>query len=199
MKTNFTSSLIAVFLMASFHSVAGSANAMPPVRFSTLEARASNNSVTLVWNVAAEENLNGYNVEKSTDGISYSVISFVPANGRDSYSFVDNRPTAVAYYRIRSTDAIGKQNYSPIAIVKNEGSLKAFPIPAVNQVTIQHGTTAGSLLTISSEDGRMIKSIVPAKGTQQTDIDLSSAKAGLYLVRYVNNNGDAETMKIVKQ
>ena len=200
MKTTFTSTLVTVFLTTFFHSFAWAGNTIPPVRFSTLQAEPLNNSVSLIWNVAAEENLNGYVVERSTDGISFTQISFVPATGRDTYSFVDNKPSATAYYRIRSADASGKYTYSPIAIVNNERSLKAFPVPTIGLVTIQHDTAAtGSLLTISSEDGRIIKSIVPATGAQEANIDLSSAKAGLYLVRYVNSKGDAETMKIVKQ
>jgi hypothetical protein len=78
--------------------------------------------------------------------------------------------------------------------------IKAFPTPFIKNVSIQHPTAvAGSAISISSEDGRIVKTIVPAIGTQQTDIDLSSSKAGLYLVRYSNGSGETETLKILKQ
>lgn len=174
-----------------------------PVKFSSLDARATNSSVSLKWNVATEENLSGYNVERSADGSSFSKIGFVKAEGNNSYSFVDSKPSSISYYRIKSVDIDGRYAYSTVALVKGGKSmivLKAFPIPFIKNVSIQHPTAvAGSLITISSQDGRTIKSIVPAVGMQQTDVDLSLAKAGLYLVRFNNGNGEVETLKILKQ
>jgi len=174
-----------------------------PVKFSSLDARAMNNAVSLQWNVATETDLNGYNIEKSSDGRNYSNIGFVNATGASSYSFVDTKPYSITYYRIKSVDINGKYTYSTIAMVKAGKAmiiLKAFPTPFIKNVSIQHGTaTVGALITISSEDGRTVKSIIPSVGTQQTDIDLSSAKAGMYLVRYANGNGEVETLKILKQ
>jgi hypothetical protein len=73
-------------------------------------------------------------------------------------------------------------------------------MPAIKDITIEHATAIrGSQLTISSEDGRLIRSIVPASGTQQTLVDLSSVKPGLYIVRYSNGNGEVESMKLIKQ
>lgn len=176
-----------------------------PVKISTLEARSVNGSTSLTWNVAAEDNVSGYDVEKSLDGRSFSKIAFVPATGAGSYTFVDAKPLeTTTYYRVKSVDADGKFSYSSIASMRKGGKstivLRAFPMPAIKDITIQHATaTKGSLLSISSEDGRVIKSIVPASGTQQTVIDLSSAKAGLYIVRYSNANGEVESLKLIKQ
>ena len=179
------------------------AGAALPVKFSSLDARAANNAVSLKWNVATEENVNGYEIERSADGRNYSKIGFVAADGQSSYSFVDSKAISIAYYRIKSVDKDGKYGYSTIAMVKAGNSmivLKAFPTPFIKNVSIQHpSAAAGSSITVSSEDGRIVKSIVPAAGTQQTDIVLSSAKAGLYLVRYVSGSGEVETLKILKQ
>ena len=191
---NFTSSGIL--------SPAGSAL---PVKISTFEARSVNSSTSLTWNVAAEDNVSGYDVEKSLDGRSFSKIAFVPATGASSYTYVDAKPLeATTYYRVKSVDADGKFSYSTIASLRKGGKstivLRAFPMPAIKDITIQHATaTRGSLLSISSEDGRVIKSVVPASGTQQTVIDLSSAKAGLYIIRYSNANGEVESLKLIKQ
>jgi len=123
--------------------------------------------------------------------------------GQSTYSFVDTKPSTISYYRIKSIDANGRYTYSSIALVKAGKSmivLKAFPSPFTKNLSIQHATAdPGSLITISAEDGRLIKSVAPITGTQQTDIDLSAAKAGLYLVRFKNGNGRTETLKILKQ
>lgn len=187
----------------NFISSAGAAQAALPVKFQALDARAVNSSVSLQWNVATEENVSGYEIERSTDGRSFSKIGFVSANAESTYSFVDTKVLPIAYYRIKSVDANGRYGYSTVAMVKAGKSmiiLKAFPTPFIKNVSIQHPTAiGGSAITISSEDGRIVKSVIPAVGTQQTDIDLSSAKAGMYLVRYISGNGEVETLKILKQ
>lgn len=174
-----------------------------PVKFSGFEAKSSSNNVSLTWNVGTEENVSGYAVQKSADGRNFADIAFVNASGSSSYRYTDTKAGAFAYYRIKSVDADGSYSYSTVVLVRGASAavlLKAFPTPAVKELTIQHATaTSGSLLTISAEDGRVVRSIVPAKGAQQTVVDLSSEKAGLYLVRYDEGNGNVETLKILKQ
>ena len=186
-----------------YRTTSTAAQTILPVKFSTFDARTTNTSVSLKWNVATEDNLSGYEVERSFDGRSYSKIGFVGATGESTYSFVDTKPSSITYYRIKSVDVNGRYTYSTVALVKAGKSmiiLKAFPSPFIKNLSIQHGTAiAGSLITISSEDGRVVKSIIPAIGTQQTDVDLSAVKAGMYLVRYNNGNGEIETLKILKQ
>lgn len=175
-----------------------------PVKFSGFDAKKEGSGVKLTWNVETEENLAGYQVERSNDGTRFMAIGTVQAEGRSTYSFTDAQPlTGKVFYRIKSLDIDGKFMYSPIVSLNGTKSslvLKAFPIPVVRAVTIQH--TAANILTrvsISSEDGRLIKSIIPANGSIQTTIDLSSAKPGLYFVRFDNGNGETETLKIMKQ
>jgi hypothetical protein len=187
----------------NFTSNVGAVNAPLPVKFSTLDARVANSSVSLKWMVATEENLAGYEIEKGADGRNFSKIGFVNASGESTYSFVDTKPSSITYYRIKSVDINGRYGYSSIALVKAGKAMiviKAFPTPFIKNISIQHPTAdAGSIITISSADGRVVKSVVPAIGMQQTDIDLSSANAGLYLVHYKNGNGEVETLKILKQ
>jgi len=175
-----------------------------PVKFSGFDAKKEGSGVRLTWNVETEENLAGDQVEKSNDGTRFSTIGTVQAEGRSSYSFVDAQPlSGKIFYRIKSLDIDGKYQYSPVVSLNGGKSslvLKAFPLPVVNKVTIQH-TAANALtrISISAEDGRIIKSIVPANGAIQTSVDLSSIKAGLYFVRFDNGNGEVETLKIMKQ
>jgi hypothetical protein len=66
-------------------------------------------------------------------------------------------------------------------------------------LTIQHGAAGNSSkIEIVAADGRMITSVSVASGTQQTNIDMSIAKPGVYVIRFVDN-ANTETLKIVKQ
>jgi hypothetical protein len=153
--------------------------------------------------VATEENLSGYAVEKSFDGRNFSKVAFVNAANQSTYTFVDGKSSGTVYYRIKSIDIDGRYGFSTIAFVKAGQALimlNAYPSPFVNSFNLDHGTaTAGSLISVSAEDGRIIKTIIPTVGSQRTPVDLSAAKAGLYLVRYKNSNGEVETLKILKQ
>ncbi|HTM93823.1 MAG TPA: hypothetical protein VL095_15480, partial [Flavisolibacter sp.] len=139
-------------------------NASLPVKFQTFEAMPSNNSVSLKWAVGTEENVSGYEVEKSFDGRNFSKVGFVNAANQSTYTFVDGKSSGTVYYRIKSIDIDGRYGFSTIAFVKAGQSLimlNAYPSPFVNSFNLDHGTaTAGSLISISAEDGRIIKTIV---------------------------------------
>lgn len=179
------------------------ASSVLPVNFKNFEATSSGNSVSLKWVVATEENLAGYEIERSIDGKNFSKIGFVSANNQSSYTFVDNRSSGSVYYRIRSVDLDGKYALSTIVLVKAGQAmivLNAFPSPFTKSFNLDHGTaTSGSVISISGQDGRVIKTIIPTIGSQRTPVDLSAANAGMYLVRYKNGNGEVETLKILKQ
>lgn len=186
----------------NFRTSANASQIILPVRFSSFNAKAGAGSVALTWNVEAEENLSGYEVERSNDGRSFSKIGFVAASSQKSYTYTDSRPLVSGYYRIKSVDVDGKFMYSTVISLKGGRSivlLKAF-MSSQNTLTIQHDAAlSGSRISVSSADGRLIRSLAPSAGAQQTVTDLSSAKAGLYLVRFDNGNGEAETLKVIKQ
>ena len=178
------------------------AQAPLPVNFIGFYAKKANSGVSLTWNVCAEMNVSGYEIQRSTDGNSFSKIGFVPAGSQSSYSFTDSKPTATAYYRIKSIDIDGGYKYSTIVGIKDGQSnvvLKAFPTPVQNQLTVQHSSAISSgKIEVLSVDGRLIKSLSLSAGVQQTSVDLSSAKAGVYIIRFINDNS-IESLKIVKQ
>jgi hypothetical protein len=189
-------------IIDNFRTSATASQIILPVRFSSFNAKSSAGNVALTWNVEAEENLSGYEVERSNDGRSFSKIGFVAASSQKSYTYTDSRPLVSGYYRIKSVDVDGKFMYSTVISLKGGRSivlLKAF-MSNQNTLTIQHDAAlSGSRISISSADGRLIRSLAPSTGAQQTVTDLSSAKAGLYLVRFDNGNGEAETLKVIKQ
>jgi hypothetical protein len=188
----------------NFGTNASTALGSLPVKFSSFEGKSINGSVNLVWHVASEENVARYDVEKSADNRNFVNIGNVEAKGSDSYSFVDTKATtATSYYRVKSVDIDGKLTYSPIVTMKGGKSsitLKGFPMPVISDFTLQHGTAvAGSEISVSSAEGRQLKTVIPAKGSQQTVISLASLTPGVYVIRYSNTNGEVETLKIVKQ
>jgi dienelactone hydrolase len=173
-----------------------------PVKFISLDLNKETSGIRVTWKVAEEENVSVYEVEKSNDARTFMKAGEVVANTQSAYSFIDKQSPA-NFYRIKSVDVDGKYKYS--SIVRYNGGkssvvLKVFPTLVQNELTIQHPAAASaSKIEISAADGKTIKSIIPEPGTQQTILNLSSFKPGLYFVRYRDANDLVETTKIVKR
>ena len=182
-----------------------SPSAIPlPVSFISFNATKENASTRLTWKVGTEQNVKGYEIEKSTDGRQFTSVGFVPANGQATYTFTDAQINqGPVFYRIRNVDIDGKFKYSNILSLKNGASslvLRAFPLPAVNKLTIQHEAVFNNgRINISTADGRIVKRIIPAKGSLETIVNLAGLKSGAYVLVFDSGNGKLQTMKFLKQ
>jgi hypothetical protein len=175
-----------------------------PVTFLGFEARRVNASVQLSWKVAGEENVARYEVERSSDGRSFQTIASFTPHGKDAYTHTDAATASgTVYYRVKNVDTDGKYKYSTIVRYANGRSdvvLKAFPQPVLNHLTLQHPTISGrALVSLSTADGRVVHSVVPATGSMQTFVNMSSLGKGLYLLRFDGGEGNIQILKILKQ
>jgi hypothetical protein len=70
------------------------------------------NSVKLNWTTESESNNSYFTIEKSMDGLSWSVFSIVDGAGNSTeyleYILVDQSPFPLTYYRIKQTDYDGR-------------------------------------------------------------------------------------------
>jgi VCBS repeat-containing protein len=179
-------------------------NTTLPVNFTSFEAKKTTTGTQLTWKVGTEENVKGYEVERSANGQQFSKVGFVSAAAENTYSFVDASDIQnTVYYRIKNVDIDGKFKYSNVISFRNGKAsivLKAFPSPVKTGFTLQHAAASkGATIGISSADGKLIKIISPAAGSIQSSVDLSNVKSGLYLIRFDDGNGAVESLKLVKQ
>ncbi|MDQ3845269.1 MAG: T9SS type A sorting domain-containing protein [Bacteroidota bacterium] len=177
-----------------------------PVDFLGLFAtRNSNNSVTLKWDVANEKNVKEYEVERSDNGSTFNKIGSVPTNSKNVYSFIDNSAgIGTIFYRVRNIDIDGQSKYSSILRLQGINSygnvLRMYPIPARTEATIEHKQLAqNAKITITTTDGRVVRTITPSAGASHTPVDLSGIAAGSYILRLDDGKGKIETLKFVKQ
>lgn len=102
-----------------------------------------NNSFSniLNWEVAHEENLEKYIVERSENANHFNQIGFVLAKNQSNYSFIDNNLSASEYYyRLRATDFDGSYLYSNVVKIVNHNSsnvIVLYPNPAENSIHIK--------------------------------------------------------------
>jgi hypothetical protein len=175
-----------------------------PVNITYFSAAAAAAAIKLTWLVSGESNVNRYEIEKSSNGKTFTKIAQVLATGLVTYLYLDTKwSTGSNYYRLKAVDNDGKYKYSSVVLYKVGKSgiaLRAYPSPATETVTIQHDVSIStSSLEILSIDGKLMKTIKPEVGTVETSVNLKSFNPGLYFIRYVNTDGEIETLKLVKQ
>lgn len=99
-----------------------------PVKFIGFTLTGQNNNVLIQWSTSEEVNADTYEVERSTNGVTWSAIAYVPATGNSSavnnYSYTDkNNSAAIVYYRIKEIDLGGKETYTSIKSIRPGASL----------------------------------------------------------------------------
>lgn len=175
-----------------------------PVTFKGITARKEGNSTKVLWDVADEIDVREYVVERSNDGIQYNAIGTVNAQQKNVYTYTDGRDAnGTVYYRVKNVDVDGKFKYSSVVRIntgKTLASLKAFPLPAKNNITIEHGLlTAKGTISITTAEGKMVKKVFASEGSTHTTIDITNFTSGMYMVHMDKGTGTAESLKFIKQ
>ncbi|MGZ8536987.1 MAG: T9SS type A sorting domain-containing protein [Flavisolibacter sp.] len=175
-----------------------------PVRFVGFSSKKENAGMLLTWKVHEEDKLLRYEIERSTNGTQFEKIGIVPAKAQEVYTYMDQQPLSGKYfYRIKGVDVDSKFGYSTVLSLNGATSavvFKVFPTLVQNQLTVQHdAATADSRILISRQDGQLVKNITPTKGAVETRIETASLSKGMYVLKFVNANGNIETMKFMKQ
>ena len=81
-------------------------------------ATLNNKIATISWNTVGEKGVSRFEVEKSSDAVSFTKIAQATAKNTAtaSYSTTDNSATAVTtYYRIKAISEVGTVSYSNVA------------------------------------------------------------------------------------
>ena len=186
-----------------------------PVKLSSFSATLNNNSkVDLKWSTATETNLSHFVVERSSDGTSYSDAGMVFAYGNTAskvdYTLADNISSiqsGVIYYRLRSVDVDGKNQYSDVRIIRiskqseNNITILTYPNPVSNEIRITIPANWQNKIVVYevfSLTGQMAKKIQSTNSSQTETLNVSNLNSGMYIVK-VTCEGQTAQQKIVKQ
>jgi hypothetical protein len=186
-------------------SLVGLTGIVLPVSYTHIEASKSNNSAVITWGTATEKNNAGFEIERSKDGKAFSKIGYqrsLAVNGNSSsnleYSYTDNKTlSGINYYRLKQVDVDGNSRYSQVVsvIIDQAGSIKTFPNPAVNKITVEGaGVQSIEVYTIAGQ-----KLNVPvAYGTVSHEVNTAALASGNYTLRITTASG-VTNQKIVVQ
>lgn len=171
--------------------------------FTGFELKKASGGVQLTWKVSDWNLLSHFDIQKSTDGKTFTSIGTLAASDKETFRFTDREPiSGPAYFRVKG---IGRDGTTFCSGILNNGSelsgiLIAYPMPAQSEMTLQHAlVTDKGLISVHTQEGNLVMSVPPCIGTMQTTLDLSYLKSGVYVVRFDTGKGKVESMRIVKQ
>lgn len=186
-----------------------------PVKLKSFNANLKgNNKVDLKWTTSTEINVSHFVVEKSTDGINYNDAGLVFAYGNSTvdkdYSLTDNLAnvnSGIVYYRLRSVDMDGKNQYSEVRIIKlntkaaNTLTIITYPNPVTNELHVTlpaNWQNKKVVYELFKANGQIAKRAENANSSQTETLNVNQLAPGFYIVRVVCN-GEIAQQKIVKQ
>ena len=169
-----------------------------PVNMLYFTATAVKNSyIELKWATATETDNQGFEVQRSTDGVNFTKIGWVDGNGNSTstktYKFDDKDVDAdvVYYYRLMQIDFDADFEYSNIASASIKGDnsvdvLGMYPNPTTGRVVIEVVLPNQQDVKVSLTDmlGRTMsdEAVTVSKGYSNIELDYSGVAAGTYTV-----------------
>jgi hypothetical protein len=164
--------------------VAGSAL---PVTWKSFTAKSNAKArVLLEWATGSEVNASHFEIERSTNGTSFGIVKSIPAAGNSknvtTYSYEDEYLLPATYYfRLKQVDQDGQFEYTRILPVRIDGTetLRAFPNPVVDVVTIESQLALGQINIINSAGKSMFKT---ATYKNNAKINMQQLPSGIYTI-----------------
>jgi endonuclease I len=147
------------------------------------------NAIKLQWTATRELNFKQYEIERSTDGVSFNKIATITAQNLGNYNALDNNlpNTKNVFYRLKLVDIDGAFTYSKIVNIKlfNSNGAIIFPNPATNNLNIklQQPLIGNCNISIFDAIGKKIlfKKLL---GTQNfISLSINQLSAGNYVIQ----------------
>ena len=183
---------------SGFFAHTASSSVPLPLKLLSFSGRAEGRTNRLTWQVAGEETGTTYTVEHSATSGRFEAFGTITGNGNDSYSFTDEGVKGSVYYRLRSTDAGGRESYSPVVLIRRStagsSTVTVAPVPADHtlRITNTDATMVGQQLVIYNMQGGVV---YQATFSSDQSIDISGWAAGIYALRLPSG----EMVRIVKK
>jgi hypothetical protein len=209
MKT-LTTAIFGILLSTSVFATEFSGNleitSITYVSPASFSAGAKENAVVIKWSAKNESSANRYEIERSFYSNNFTVIAAINIpfinTVEKNYSINDNSSAlsgrAVAYYRVKQTNAAGVVAYSNTMVVslKEMNATTALPTElSLNFSSLQNGTAHISIKTITGQIAATFSSMI-SKGKNTVALSNNFVK-GIYIAEVYVNGLVVNTQKII--
>jgi cephalosporin-C deacetylase-like acetyl esterase len=152
----------------------------------------------LEWTTENEVNTDFFQIERSESGTGFESIGQLKTNnspGVHAYSFLDVKPKAKAYYRLKMVDLDGSFSYSNMIYLENDQAIKkkieVFPNPFNDQLFFRASETIDTpvQILIYNMQGLIVEQ-VEWTAEHQFALTLVQLSPGIYAYRIKTKSGE---------
>jgi hypothetical protein len=196
----------------------GDVNSPLPVTLLSFTAKLNKDVTNVSWITASETNNSHFEIERATDGATFTKIGEVKGKGNTSrrieYSFKDKdagkmlENNNVLYYRLKQFDFNGEFHYSGVVSVSEIKNtrfdvLNTMPNPfsATTHINFKTGSAAKLDVVVTDAFGKVVStsSMQPQQGANSIEIGVDNNwAAGVYFVKLSQDN-NVQVVRIIKQ
>ena len=182
-----------------------------PVSLLSFTGTTKGNTNILNWVTASETNNKEFEVLKSIDGINFSTVGSIATKGNttnpSNYEWIDTKPFATAFYKLKQIDNDGKFQYSNVVSIKQNGkqemgiALKQNPVKASLSFIYNLPSDGNVQISIIDVFGRIMYNGLQKNSTQglhNVELPTSNFSNGNYFIK-LSSNGTTITKQFVVQ
>lgn len=190
-------------------------NNVLPVELASFTSSVNRRDVKLSWSTASETNNSGFEIERSSETISWQKIGVAAGNGTtasvSNYTFIDNGLSTGTYnYRLKQIDFNGNFEYYNLSNEVNIGIPSGYdlsqnypnpfnPSTSINFDIPEVGNVSLKLFDLSGKEVGTIINEVKTAGYYTVNYNASSLPSGMYFYTLQSNNFSAtKKMMLIK-
>ncbi len=156
-----------------------------PIELVDFTAILNDDHISLNWITESELNNDFFSIERSTDGMEFSVLGTVKGAGttshRKEYAFMDSDlSSSLFYYRLRQTDFDKKSTYSKVIRVALTETTELIAYPNPTPKGIMRINSKGDF-ALYNNLGQMVVKVIDSN-----QMDVSQLPSGIYTLRSSN-------------
>lgn len=210
-----TANALTSFSPFTFGSSSSGANPLPIELGDFKVVKVDEQTANVHWVTLTEINTDYFEVQRSTDGIHFTAIGTVKAEGNSNsivnYNYVDKDLNSLqvnqVYYRLKGVDFDGTETFSRIEVLELTSGLKTglitslSPNPFQNIIKLNlNPRISGDIKVVVTDvlGSISLERVLSQEHSSTHHLDLGNLPNGVYLVSILTN-GEKETVKMVKE
>jgi hypothetical protein len=186
-----------------------------PLTLTSFTGEAKNGVNLLKWITMSEQNNNGFELQRSADGVNFSTIAFIRSkaafgnsNSAIQYAFDDATPLMSRnHYRLKQLDNSNRSAYSNTVLLQGQMVMQlkiggVYPNPVINvlNIILLSPKQENMQVMITGLDGKvwLQRNMSVITGDNYLKMDVSRLAAGNYLIKAVSESGETCVTRFVK-
>ncbi len=163
--------------------------------------------VMLDWATSNEQVESKYLIEKSTDGINFTVVGSVISQNKTNnlYRFADTEPKmGRSFYRIHQVTMndvdVKTTEAKKVLMSQNGQNVLAYPNPAQSSVFVEvlDADNAAGTIEVYNHIGLLIKTQKFTSDQMRYQVNTDDLSSGTYILKIRRSDGDVKSVKITK-